>query len=124
MVNDTYGHSAGDQALKHLALTLSKHTRKSDIVARFGGEEFVVLLANSDSNGAAVIAEKLRKAVESQTVIIDDKTVVSFTISLGVATVDVENDANIDAALNRSDVALYKAKNSGRNKTITYSTTL
>ncbi len=116
MVNDTYGHSAGDQVLKHLALVLTEHTRKSDIVARIGGEEFAVLLLNSDKNSAAVIAEKLRETVDGQSVPIDGETHISFTVSLGVASVDVENESNIDTALNRSDTALYRAKNSGRNK--------
>ncbi len=116
MVNDTYGHSAGDQVLKHLALVLTEHTRKSDIVARIGGEEFAILLLNSDKNSAAVIAEKLRETVDGQSVPIDGETHISFTVSLGVASVDVENESNIDTALNRSDTALYRAKNSGRNK--------
>ncbi len=116
MVNDTYGHSAGDQVLKHLALVLTEHTRKSDIVARIGGEEFAVLLLNSDKNSAAVIAEKLRETVDGQSVPIDGETHISFTVSLGVASVDVENESNIDTALNRSDTALYRAKTSGRNK--------
>jgi len=124
LVNDTYGHSAGDQVLKHLASTLTEHTRNSDIVARLGGEEFAVLLLNSDTKGAAVIAEKLRRAIESQPVTTDDETNISFTASLGVSSVDIETDVNIDAASNRSDSALYKAKNSGRNKVIVHSSNL
>ncbi len=68
--------------------------------------------------GAAVIAEKLRMSVESQPATIDEKTNISFTISLGVASVDVENDINIETCLKKSDTALYEAKNSGRNKVV------
>ncbi len=120
-VNDAYGHSAGDQVLKDLAITLGKYTRDSDIVARLGGEEFAILLLNADNNAAALIAEKLREAVERKTVSLNDETTVSFTISLGVALVDIKNEDNIDTALNRSDAALYKAKNLGRNKVVVYS---
>jgi len=123
MVNDTYGHSAGDQVLKHFAKTLTEYTRNSDIVARLGGEEFAVLL-HSDEKGAEVIAEKMRKAIESQPVTIDTENYISLTVSLGVSSVDVENDVNIDTALNKSDTALYKAKNSGRNKVIIHSSIL
>lgn len=121
MVNDTYGHSAGDEVLKHLSSTLTKYTRESDIVARLGGEEFAVLLLNSDIKNTAATAEKLRKTVESHPVTIENGTDVSITISLGVSSVDVENDESIDTALNRSDTALYEAKNSGRNKVIVHS---
>lgn len=121
MVNDTYGHGAGDQVLKHLAKTLTEHIRNSDILARIGGEEFAVLLLNANQEGAAVIAEKLREAVASQTVSINNGTSISFTISLGVSSVDIENDDNIDTALNCSDTALYKAKTSGRNQVIIHS---
>ncbi len=121
MVNDTYGHNAGDQVLKQLASILTDHTRDSDIVARLGGEEFALLLLNSDRNGAAILAEKLRKTVEDHTVTIDSKTAISFTISLGVSSADVKSDTTIDSALNDSDTALYKAKNSGRNKVVIHS---
>ncbi len=122
MVNDTYGHSAGDQVLKYLASILTEHTRESDIVARIGGEEFAILLSHTDTNGAAVIAEKLRRSIEGQPAEIDGKTNISFTVSLGVASVDVKNDRNIDTCLNNSDTALYEAKRTGRNKVVVYST--
>lgn len=118
VVNDTYGHSAGDQVLKCLACLLMEHTRESDIVARIGGEEFAVLLLRTDKNGATIIAEKLRKSVEAQSITIDNEINVSITISLGVASVDVDSDVNIDSCLNDSDTALYKAKTSGRNKVV------
>ncbi len=124
MVNDTYGHRAGDLVLKHLASTLTEHTRNSDIIARLGGEEFAILLLNSDEKSGAVIAEKLRITIESQPVAIDNETDIFFTVSLGVSSVDVENDVNIDTALNGSDTALYKAKASGRNKVIVHSSIL
>ncbi len=119
-VNDTYGHSNGDQVLIHLASILTEHIRESDIVARIGGEEFAILLLHTDKAGAAEIAEKLRVSVEEQPLILDDKTCIPLTISLGISSVDVNNDLNIDTCLNQSDTALYEAKNSGRNKLIIY----
>ena len=120
-VNDTYGHSVGDQTLKHIVSILCETVRESDIVARIGGEEFAILPLSTDLEGAAELAEKLREAVSTHPVRIDDKTDIPVTISLGVASVDVHTDINIDNSLNTSDQALYKAKQSGRNKVAVYS---
>ncbi len=115
LVNDTYGHGTGDDVLKDLASLLLKHTRISDIVARIGGEEFIVLLPNTSLEESVSIANKLRKIVEDTEIKIDDKNTLNFTISLGVTKM-LENDKEIDTFLNRADDALYEAKDSGRNK--------
>ena len=114
-INDTYGHAVGDIVIKKFAEIMIEHTRKSDIVARMGGEEFVILLPNTDLEGARKISLILREAVEKEVIKINDTISVSFTISIGV-TVVAQNELEIDDALNRADKALYHAKKSGRNR--------
>lgn len=111
--NDTYGHAYGDAVLKTIADTIVSTIRGSDLLFRFGGEEFVVLTSQTVSNGAYLLAERIRKNIESINQInsIDTHT----TISLGVATL-LENEA-AEAFFERTDRALYEAKNSGRNRT-------
>jgi diguanylate cyclase (GGDEF)-like protein len=116
-VNDTYGHKVGDDVIIALANQLIKNQRKSDISCRFGGEEFVVLLSNTSLNGAKILAEKLREAIESLQISIADNQIVKFTVSLGISQIDIKNEINIEAGLKRADDALYVAKESGRNKT-------
>lgn len=118
-VNDLYGHKIGDLVLKKLALLLEKQTRKSDVIARFGGEEFVILLPNTDKKSAFHFASKLREIAEQEQIVTDEGKVFSITISLGVDGVR-RGDKNIEAVLNRADEALYRAKNSGRNRAIMY----
>ncbi|MDH3786414.1 MAG: GGDEF domain-containing protein, partial [Acidobacteriota bacterium] len=107
--NDEFGHSTGDAVLQGVARLLSEKRRAQDMVARFGGEEFAVVLPDTNTEGAVILAERFRRAVESESWA--DKSV---TISAGVATLDSGIDGCrglIDAA----DQALYAAKNSGRN---------
>lgn len=114
-INDTYGHTVGDLVLISLAELLQKSLRKSDIICRHGGEEFVVLLPETDLQGAAVVAEEIRKAVEKASVQIENNTI-KFTISLGVSEINFEKEQTIEEALNRADDAMYESKNSGRNR--------
>ncbi|MCK9490948.1 MAG: sensor domain-containing diguanylate cyclase [Sulfurimonas sp.] len=118
-VNDTFGHQFGDEVLINLSRLLLDSQRKSDIVCRYGGEEFVILLPNTALQDATNLAEKLRKAVESLTLISPKNEDFNFTVSIGVAQIDVENEQNIELALKRADDALYEAKNSGRNRVST-----
>lgn len=112
-INDTYGHSAGDAALKELAQTIKNKIRNTDSAYRVGGEEFVVIAPLTDEDSAVRAAERLREAVSSLQINTGYGTF-SFTISLGVATF-VQGDTH--ASLNeRVDVALYKSKESGRNR--------
>ena len=115
-VNDTYGHTIGDEVIIALARVLKYNSRESDIVSRWGGEEFVILLPQTDLNGGMAIAQKLRKNVESLSVDAGDDKKLSFTISLGVASVDIEKFPDIEDVINNADKALYIAKESGRNK--------
>ena len=114
-VNDTYGHSTGDEVLKNLASVLTKNTRASDIVARFGGEEFVILLPDTDIAGAKIIAQKIRQRVESKSLQIHGASI-NYTISIGISQFNKNIDSVIDTVLDRADKALYEAKNSGRNR--------
>jgi len=116
VVNDTYGHQFGDEVLIALSRLLVEHQRKSDIVCRYGGEEFVILLPNTSVENAAKIAEKIRILVESLTMSSPSNKKFKFTISLGVAQIDIEYEEDIKFALKRADDALYEAKNSGRNR--------
>ncbi|WP_345980125.1 diguanylate cyclase [Sulfurimonas sp. HSL3-2] len=114
-INDTFGHAEGDKVIKRLVEALVEHTRHSDIIARFGGEEFVVLLPNTGVKNALSLAQKIRKNVEALEVVSDTKELIKFTISIGVAEISFD-DNNIESSIKRSDDALYKAKNSGRNR--------
>ena len=114
-VNDQYGHSCGDQVLVSIAQTLKTHSRTKDLLARFGGEEFVVLLPEADLQEANRCAERLRAAVQALEVRVNDNDLVHSTVSIGIAEVMVGNEG-VEAALNRADKALYQAKHSGRNR--------
>ena len=109
-VNDTYGHQTGDQVLIQLAVTVGSAIRATDLLARWGGEEFVLLLPGSDQNAARVLAEKLRLRVASQ----DFSDVDRITCSFGVAAWEPHDTA--DALLKKADDALYRAKKNGRNR--------
>jgi len=115
-VNDTYGHKVGDDVIIALANIMINFQRSSDVVCRYGGEEFVILLPNTAVEKARVVAEKLRKIVEVTSVKLGQGKELKFTISLGVSQVDIKNDINIEKALNQADIALYEAKKSGRNR--------
>ena len=109
-INDSYGHEAGDHVLKRVAKTLNRCLRETDFVARFGGEEFLVLLPDTGLASAAQVAEKIRQAVEASV----DPIAGNITISIGLAVPSPENhDENV--ALNQADDRLYQAKKAGRN---------
>jgi len=114
-INDTFGHRTGDSVLIKLSKLLQKALRTSDVICRYGGEEFVVLLPQTDLDGSAVVAEEIRKKVE-QTVLKIEKNSIKFTISLGVSEVNFEKEHSIEQTLNRADDAMYASKNSGRNR--------
>lgn len=116
-VNDTYGHQAGDKILTHLANTLLSTIREGDVAIRFGGEEFVILLPETNRSEAKKLAERIRQNVETSTVSINKKKWVKYTISLGIATYP-ESGKNQTKLLASADKALYRAKASGRNQVI------
>ena len=115
-INDTYGHKIGDKVIISLASSFQEKRRKSDIVCRWGGEEFVILLPNTDIDGALISAEKFRKNCEELIIDVKENQQIKFTISVGVSMIDITNDKNIEASIHRADIALYEAKNRGRNQ--------
>jgi diguanylate cyclase (GGDEF)-like protein/PAS domain S-box-containing protein len=113
-INDTHGHGVGDDVLCHIAGLIKSSLRIGDFVARFGGEEFMALLPDTDLEGASIVAEKIREAVEAN----PETTVGTVTISIGV-TLASSADHEMDVAVRRADAALYEAKRSGRNCVVT-----
>ena len=116
VINDTYGHDVGDKVLEELAQIVSGSIRQTDTFARWGGEEFMILLRNSDSDSAILLAEKIRKKVES--FLFADG--IEITISLGIS-VFTERKTK-ETLLKEADEALYRAKALGRNKTVLFDT--
>lgn len=116
--NDRYGHVAGDECLRRVAAALQTALRRvPDLVARFGGEEFVVILPDTTMNGATVVAERLRMAVESLAIAHEDSETSEYvTVSIGVATSDPRKMDRPDRIVQLADEALYSAKRKGRNR--------
>ena len=112
-INDNYGHDVGDQILKIFVTKIKNNIRESDVLVRYGGEEFIILLPSTDIEHALVITEKLRLIIESCNVIKE----VKFTVSIGVSTFLSSTD-NLENLMKRADRALYKAKGSGRNRVV------
>ena len=112
-INDTYGHLAGDAVLREAARRMQDAIRPYDSIGRYGGEEFLLVLSNCDTIGAAAIAERLIQAVRKDTIVLAEATV-SVTLSVGVATSGVIQDP--EALVGAADAALYRAKRSGRNR--------
>lgn len=111
-INDKYGHDIGDETLKTFTQIISENIRKYDIFARWGGEEFILMLPQTDINSAYKLSEKIRKAIQKNKF---DK-INSLTCSIGVSMLHKGDEA--ETLIKRSDIALYKAKKSGRNRTI------
>ncbi|MEW6729224.1 MAG: diguanylate cyclase [Pseudomonadota bacterium] len=113
-INDTYGHLAGDEILRHLGRQLMDTLRKADIAARYGGEEFVILLPATSQDEALRLAARLREEVAGSTVFSDGQPL-HYTLSLGLTALTAQ-DASLDVAIARADEALYRAKMGGRNR--------
>jgi len=112
-VNDLHGHAAGDEVIRQVGRIISEAIRTTDKVARFGGEEFVVLLRETDLQGAAIFADRIRQTV-ADTVFEPDGACLKATISIGLAEAE-KSDEDVDRTIERADRALYAAKSSGRN---------
>ena len=122
VINDKYGHQAGDQVLAGVAKTVSEQIRKMDTLTRFGGEELVLLLPNTDKSGAGVISERVRQAVASETRGLALGKSVHVTVSVGYATQSPEEPFGDTAEILRAtDKALYRAKNLGKNRSVAFS---
>jgi len=114
-INDTYGHMVGDAALRLLAEICSEILRKSDTLVRFGGDEFIILLPQTNSTAAVNLAQRLRTAIEQQRVEYDNHSFL-VTASFGVASVDSPGNISRDELIRRADNAVYEAKETGRNR--------
>lgn len=114
LINDSFGHEYGDMALKCLAKILMLKVREVDFVGRLGGEEFAILLPNTDHQHALILAERLRAAIEQESCL-DNETKLTFTASFGVAELS-EDTKKLDDLLRNADTAMYQAKNEGKNQ--------
>jgi diguanylate cyclase (GGDEF)-like protein len=119
-INDKYGHLGGDEVLIALGTLLKSHVRIYDVVARFGGEEFAIILPGVAISEATQTAERIRKAIEALSVNFKGQQI-SFTISVGVSSLSLIAVKTPDALIDSADIALYTAKNLGRNKVALYS---
>jgi two-component system cell cycle response regulator len=117
-VNDTYGHDIGDEVLKEFAGRISANVRGIDLACRYGGEEFVVAMPDTDIAFATNIAERLRQSIEANPIMISRAPhQLNITISIGIARYEGASDS-AEALLHRADQALYRAKRSGRNRVV------
>lgn len=118
-INDNYGHDIGDQVLQKIAEIARKEMRRDDVLARFGGEEFVALLPETSIDDAMMIAGRLRQKIESTTVCISNTIKLNFTISIGVSQLDPD-EVDLHLLIKEADVALYRAKQNGRNQVVSF----
>ena len=113
LINDTYGHAAGDAALKEVAERLKSHLRAADVLARYGGEEFMVVLAGAPTDYAAMVADRLRAALSNDPISVGP-AMLPITISVGLAIAPA--GCSVSGAIAAADAALYRAKAAGRNR--------
>ncbi len=117
-VNDTYGHQAGDEVIRFTARTLLDAVRETDIAGRYGGEEFTVLLIDTDQAGALYFCERLRKQIEAAQVEFEGQEI-TYTVSLGICEAEEELE-DYQEWLGRADQSLYQAKHDGRNRSVAF----
>lgn len=123
IINDRYGHSAGDEVLNSFGKTIITLCRKSDLIGRMGGEEFALILPNTNEENAFVFSEKLHSKVREST-IIHDQSSIKYTISMGLVSGIPNQIDSIESILKEADKLLYLAKEQGRNRTITSNATM
>lgn len=117
-VNDEHGHLVGDAVLKHVAQVVARTVRVEDLVARFGGEEFVVVARGTPLAGGQQLAERLRGAIERTSIPIDERLALRVTASLGVASLACIESPDPRALVEKADARMYRAKRAGRNRVV------
>lgn len=115
-VNDTYGHNVGDLVIQRVARTLDDTARSTDVVSRYGGEEFLMLLTETNAKGAVKVADRIREKVEAMEINLDDGRMVKVSISAGVAGFKAAYSGSVPKFVEVADQGLYRAKESGRNQ--------
>ena len=122
--NDTYGHLAGDDALRHTVKVISSFSRKHDFLGRYGGEEFVLFFSHADKANSIIIAERIRKGLEKRPILLESGPV-TITASLGVALANLPDNPDfeklgdyLETIIKNADTAMYKAKKTGRNRVV------
>ncbi len=115
-VNDTYGHLSGDRVLRQIAKTLIERTRAQDQVGRFGGEEFLVIVPDTDVDGALTLAETLRTSIENVAFVTEEGKAINVTVSIGVSQLRASGSQQPEKLIALADQALYRAKLGGRNR--------
>ncbi|NRZ38079.1 GGDEF domain-containing protein [Clostridium beijerinckii] len=116
-VNDKFGHAVGDMVLKEVSNIIIKHIKTTDLATRWGGEEFLIFLFESSINEAYVLAENIRQEIQNK-VIVTDKFQIQITASFGISLLKDNFSKSFDTSFKSADVALYKAKNQGRNRIV------
>jgi two-component system cell cycle response regulator len=117
-INDNYGHDAGDDVLREFAVRVRKSIRGIDLACRYGGEEFVIVMPETDLHVAGMVAERLRRSIAGEPFAIHKGTKrIEVTISIGLTTLEQKGEAVADV-LKRADTALYRAKHDGRNRVV------
>lgn len=117
-INDTYGHDIGDKVLKKVVEVIKNLVRKEDIIIRWGGEEFIIVLGNVSTKKAIEIAERIRRSIENTPIKVDKNKTLRITVSIGVACTEKEKTFNFEKLFEIADRRLYEAKKRGRNKVI------
>ena len=118
-INDNYGHDIGDRVLQMIAEITRKEMRSGDVLARFGGEEFIALLEDTQLQDCLMIAERIRCSIQKQEMHINPEQKIQFTISIGIAELESPQQA-LEDLIKRADIALYEAKKAGRNRIRVY----
>lgn len=118
-INDSYGHDVGDRVLQLIAEVTRKEMRHSDVLARFGGEEFIALLEDTQLQDSLVIAERIRCAIQKQYIYVKPNHAIRFTISIGIAELE-SHTQTLEDLIKQADIALYQAKKTGRNRIEVY----
>ncbi|MET0876957.1 MAG: diguanylate cyclase, partial [Tardiphaga sp.] len=117
-INDSHGHDAGDDVLREFAVRIRKSIRGIDLACRYGGEEFVIVMPETDQHVASMVAERLRRSIAGEPFSIDKgNRRIDVTISIGLSTLEKKGERIADV-LKRADVALYRAKHDGRNRVV------